>query len=267
MTHVRKSNPLTQAALAEIRHTDLVFPHQTNHQGSYFGGAAMAEMDKVAFLVAVRHARRPFVTASCDKLDFVAPAHIGDLIEVTGQVRMVGRTSMIVDVELAAENLKTGTRHVCTRGAFTMVAADRKTNPDRLPPSPDRLPDFEASPAGYARTLQLVFPGDTNHLGQLFGGNAMSLMGKAAYIAASRHTRSDVGMAASDKIDFIAPTQEGELLDVIANVTRVGRTSMTVSVTAEAENLMTGERRKVGEADYVMVALDENGDPTPARGL
>lgn len=253
--------------LAEIRHTDLVFPHQTNHQGSYFGGAAMAEMDKLAFLIAARHARRPFVTASCDKLDFVAPAHVGDLVELTGQVRMVGRTSMIVDVELAAENLITGTRHVCTRGAFTMVAADRKTNPDRLPPSPDAKPEFAASPPGYARTLQLVFPGDTNHLGQLFGGNAMSLMGKAAYIAASRHTRSDVGMAASDRIDFIAPTREGELLDVIADVQSVGRTSMSVKVVAEAEDLMSGERREVGEADYVMVALDSAGKPTPAKPL
>ena len=259
---------MTQPAhLAEIRHTDLVFPHQTNHQGSYFGGAAMAEMDKIAFLIAARHARRPFVTASCDKLDFVAPAHVGDLVELTGQVRMVGRTSMIVDVELAAENLRTGARHVCTRGAFTMVAADRKTNPDRLPPSPDAKPDFAASPAGYARTLQLVFPGDTNHLGQLFGGNAMSVMGRAAYIAASRHTRTDVGMAASDKIDFIAPTREGELLDVIAEVSSVGRTSMTVDVTADAEDMMSGERRKVGAAQYVMVALDDAGRPTPARPL
>ena len=255
------------AHLAEIRHTDLIFPHHANHQGSYFGGAAMAEMDKVAFLVAARHARRPFVTASCDKLDFVAPARVGDIVEVTGQVHMVGRTSLVVDVELSAENLLTGQRHVCTRGAFTMVAADRKTNPDRLPPAPAERPDFAPSPAGYARTLQLVFPGDTNHLGQLFGGNAMSLMGRSAYIAATRHTRCDVGMAASDKIDFIAPTQEGELLDVIAEVVSVGRTSMHVTVRAEAEDLMSGERRLVGEASYVMVALDGAGRPTPAAPM
>lgn len=255
------------AHLAEIRHTDLIFPHHANHQGSYFGGAAMAEMDKIAFLVAARHARRPFVTASCDKLDFVAPARVGEIVEVTGQVNMVGRTSLTVDVELSAENLLSGKRHVCTRGAFTMVAADRKTNPDRLPPAPDARPDFAPSPAGYARTLQLVFPGDTNHLGQLFGGNAMSLMGRAAYIAATRHTRSDVGMAASDKIDFIAPTQEGEMLDVIAEVVSVGRTSMNIAVRAEAEDLMSGERRLVGEASYVMVALDEKGRPTPAAPM
>jgi acyl-CoA hydrolase len=255
------------AHLAEIRHTDLIFPHHANHQGSYFGGAAMAEMDKVAFLVAARHARRPFVTASCDKLDFVAPARVGEIVEVTGQVNMVGRTSLTVDVELSAENLLTGKRHVCTRGAFTMVAADRKTNPDRLPPAPDARPDFAPSPAGYARTLQLVFPGDTNHLGQLYGGNAMSLMGRAAYIAATRHTRSDVGMAASDQIDFIAPTQEGELLDVIGEVVSVGRTSMRVTVRAEAEDLMSGDRRLVGEASYVMVALDGEGRPTPAAPM
>ncbi|MEA1942898.1 MAG: hotdog domain-containing protein [Pseudomonadota bacterium] len=257
----------TPAHLAEIRHTDLIFPHHANHQGSYFGGAAMAEMDKIAFLVAARHARRPFVTASCDKLDFVAPARVGEIVEVTGQVNMVGRTSLTVDVELSAENLLSGKRHVCTRGAFTMVAADRETNPDRLPPAPDARPDFAPSPAGYARTLQLVFPGDTNHLGQLYGGNAMSLMGRAAYIAATRHTRSDVGMAASDQIDFIAPTQEGELLDVIGEVVSVGRTSMRVTVRAEAEDLMSGDRRLVGEASYVMVALDGAGRPTPATPM
>lgn len=255
------------AQLAEIRHTDLIFPEQTNHQGSYFGGQALAEMDKVAFLIAARHARRPFVTASCDKIDFNKPAFVGNLIELTGQVRMVGRSSMIVDVELAAEDMRSGERWVCTRGAFTMVAADRKTNRDRLPPVPEAQTGFEPSPAGSSRTLQLVFPGDTNHLGQLFGGSAMSLMGKAAYIAASRHCRTDVGMAASDKIDFIAPTNEGELLDVTAEVREIGRTSMRVAVRAEAEDLMSGERRLVGEGEYVMVALDKSGAPTPAKPL
>jgi len=253
--------------LAEIRHTELVQPHQANHLGSFFGGAAMAQMDKIASLVAVRHARRPFVTASCDKLDFKAPVLVGNLIELTGQVRLVGRTSLVVDVELNAEDMLTGARHLCTRGAFTMVAQDRKTNPLRLPLAPDTLPDFAAPAAGSARVLELVFPGDTNTQRQLLGGNAMSLMGKAAQIAAARHTRSSVGMAASDRIDFIAPTLEGELLDVSASVAGVGRTSMTVKVIAEAEDLMTGERRKVGEADYVMVALDETGRPTPAKPL
>jgi len=259
---------MTQSAqLAEIRHVDLVQPNQANHLGSYFGGAAMAQMDKIASLVAARHARRPFVTASCDRIDFRAPVFVGNLIELTGRVNLVGRTSLVVDVELSAEDMVTGERHVCTRGGFTMVAQDRKTNPARLPPAPDRLIDFIPSPAGSARVLELVFPGDTNTLGQLLGGNAMSLMGKAAQIAASRHTRSQVGMAASNKIDFIASTLEGELLDVTGQVISVGRTSMRVAVRADAENLMTGDRRLVGEAEYVMVALDEAGRPTPAKPL
>lgn len=253
--------------LAEIRHTELVQPHQANHLGSFFGGAAMAHMDKIASLVAARHARRPFVTASCDKLDFKAPVLVGNLIELTGQVRLVGRTSLVVDVELNAEDMLTGARHLCTRGAFTMVAQDRKTNPQRLPPAPDTLPQLTASEAGSARVLELVFPGDTNAQGQLLGGNAMSLMGKAAQIAASRHTRGDVGMAASERIDFIAPTLEGELLDVAANVSAVGNSSMRVSVRAEAENLMSGERRLVGEAVHVMVALDTVGRPMAAKPL
>lgn len=259
---------MTQSAqLGEIRHVDLVQPNQANHLGSYFGGAAMAQMDKIASLVAARHARRPFVTASCDRIDFRAPVFVGNLIELTGRVNLVGRTSLVVDVELSAEDMVTGERHICTRGGFTMVAQDRKTNPARLPPAPDKLTDFAASPAGSARVLELVFPGDTNTLGQLLGGNAMSLMGKAAQIAASRHTRSQVGMAASNKIDFIASTLEGELLDVTGQVISVGRTSMRVAVRADAENLISGERRLVGEAEYVMVALDEAGRPTPAKPL
>ncbi|WP_022697799.1 acyl-CoA thioesterase [Euryhalocaulis caribicus] len=253
--------------LREIRHTDLVFPQQANHQGSYFGGAALAEMDKIAFLISARHARRPFVTASCDKIDFRKPIFVGELVELTGEVRMVGWHSLIVDVELSAESLFTGERRICTRGSFTMVAADRKDNPDRLPSAPEDRADYSPSPRDSARVLQLVFPGDTNHLGQLFGGKAASLMGKAAYIAASRRARKSVGMAASDKIDFIASVKEGELLDVTARVASIGNTSMKVKVRAEAENLMTGDRRLCGEAEYVMVALDEAGKPTPVPPL
>ncbi len=253
--------------LEEIRHADLVFPNQANHQGTYFGGVALAVMDKVAFLVAARHARRPFVTASCDRIDFRAPAYVGELVEVTGHVRMVGRHSLSVMIELAAESLLTGERRICTRGGFTMVAADRKDNPAPLPPAPEPPERRTEPPKSSCRSLRLVFPGDTNHLGQLFGGEAMSLMGKAAYIAASRHARCSVGMAASERHDFEASVLEGELLDVSAEVVSVGRTSMRVQLIADAENLMTGERRRCGRAEYIMVALDENGKPTPAPAL
>lgn len=250
-----------------IRLCDLVFPQQTNHQGSLFGGTAMAHMDKVAFLVAARHARRPFVTASSDKIEFRAPARLGHLLELTGQVRMVGHHSLSVRVQLDAEDMLTGERHRCTQGEFVMVAADRKENPAALPPVPrTRLPELDPS-NGASRMVEIIFPGDTDHLGRLYGGGAMERMGKAAVIAAYRHARMNVTMAASDRISFEKPAHEGEMIDLHSEVIDVGRTSMRVGVQMDAENLMSGDRRTVARAEFVIVAVDENGKPSPAPAL
>ena len=65
-----------------IQLIDMVFPGDANHHGTLFGGVALAHMDKVAFLAASRHGRAAFVTASSEKIDFAAPARIGDMVEV-----------------------------------------------------------------------------------------------------------------------------------------------------------------------------------------
>jgi acyl-CoA hydrolase len=59
---------------------DMVFPGDAYHHGTLFGGVGLAHLDKVAFLAAARHARRPTVTAGCERIDFAAPARIGDMI-------------------------------------------------------------------------------------------------------------------------------------------------------------------------------------------
>ena len=246
---------------------DLIFPGQTNHQGSLFGGTALAHMDKVAFLVAARHARRPFVTAASDKIEFKAPAFIGHMLELTGEIRMVGRHSMSVKVTLMAEDLLTGDRHVCTSGDFVMVAADRKDNPDPVPPVPAQRAEPLKGINGATRMVEIIFPTDTDHLNRLYGGSAMERMGKAAVLAAYRHTRSHVVMAASDKIDFIAPAREGEMVDIYAEVVGIGRSSMRVVVRLEAEDLMSGERRTCSEAEFILVCVDEAGKPQAAPAL
>ncbi|WP_019961820.1 acyl-CoA thioesterase [Woodsholea maritima] len=246
---------------------DLVFPGQTNHQGSLFGGTALAHMDKVAFLVAARHARRPFVTAASDKIEFKAPAFIGNMLELAGEIRMVGRHSMSVRVTLMAENLLTGDRHVCTAGDFVMVAADRKTNESPVPPVPAERAKPLTGINGATRMVEIVFPTDTDHLSRLYGGSAMERMGKAAVLAAYRHSRQAVVMAASDKINFTAPAREGEMIDIYAEVVGVGRTSMRVAVRLDAEDLMSGERRTCSSAEFILVCVDEAGKPSPAPAL
>jgi uncharacterized protein (TIGR00369 family) len=112
---------------------DLVFPNQTNHLGTLFGGVALAMMDKAASIAAHRYCRTTVVTASIERTDFLVPVYEGELAEVTAQVVKTGRTSMVVEVELVAENMISGERRLCTRGTFNMVALDTAGKPTPVP--------------------------------------------------------------------------------------------------------------------------------------
>ena len=107
-----------------------LFPNQANHYGTLFGGDALRLMEMAAFVAASRHARKPVVTASSQRIDFHVPLRQGQLAEVVGRVSRAGRTSMTaVEVELWAEDLLTGTRELCTKGSFVLVAVDENGRP------------------------------------------------------------------------------------------------------------------------------------------
>ncbi len=111
------------------------------------------------------------------------------------------------------------------------------------------------------RFVEMVFPGLSNHYGTLFGGDALKLMGKAAFVAAARHARCNVVMATSDKIEFHQPIPVGDLIEIVARVAREGRSSMTVAVEMVRENLATGERDVVTCGNFEMVAVNAQGRP------
>lgn len=116
------------------------------------------------------------------------------------------------------------------------------------------------------RTLtmyEMVFPTQSNHYGTLFGGEALSLMDKAAFIVASRFTRRNVVTASSDKTDFRSPIKTGQLVEIVAEVVEVKRTSLRVSVDLYGEDLRTGDRTLCTSGHFSMVALDDFGKPTP----
>ena len=118
---------------------------------------------------------------------------------------------------------------------------------------------------GVATLSILVTPNDVNHLGTLFGGRLVALMDQVAFIAAARRAGRSVVTASIEKIDFAVPVYLGELLTVEAKVVGVGRTSLQVAVTAYAEDLRTGARRQATTGRLVMVAVDDDGRPTPVR--
>lgn len=111
--------------------------------------------------------------------------------------------------------------------------------------------------------VEMIFPEQANHYGTLFGGHALALMAKAAFVAATRHARMAVVMARSDRVDFATPVRVGELLELTARVTRSGRSSMTVEVAATAGALTEQARRDVLRGRFEMVAVDDRGRPCP----
>jgi acyl-CoA hydrolase len=244
-----------QAATRRVQLIDMVFPGDTNHHGTLFGGVALAHMDKVAFLAASRHGRAPFVTAASEKIDFAAPARAGDMVEVTGRVIRVGNSSLDVEVELVAEAPVTGERRLCTRGRFTLVAQKGPRTHLPLPPIEPTADDGDVA----LHLLDMVFPGQTNHYGTLYGGDALKMMGKAAFITATRHARAVMVMAASDRIDFTSPIREGEMVELVAAVRMTGQSSVRVEVALWAEDLLKGDRRRAATALFTMVSVGPDG--------
>ncbi len=118
-----------------------------------------------------------------------------------------------------------------------------------------------------ARLLEMVFPDHTNHLGTLFGGQALAWMDKAAFIAASRYARRTVVTARSEQVDFRVPVRQGQLVEVIARVAHVGRSSMQVEVELYAEDLLDARRELCTTGRFVMIALDVKGKPAMVSKL
>lgn len=125
--------------------------------------------------------------------------------------------------------------------------------------TPDGQPDDQ--PDGQTVMIEMIFPEQANHYGTLFGGNALSLMARAAFVAATRRARGAVVMARSEQVDFTTPVRVGELLELRSEIIRIGRSSMRVAVVGIAEEMDTGNRREALKGQFVMVAVDASGRP------
>lgn len=126
---------------------------------------------------------------------------------------------------------------------------------------------IEAGRATEARWFEIVFPGETNHYGTLFGGRALALMDKAAFVAASRFARRSVVTASSERVDFRVPVRQGQLVELCARVIATGKTSLTVEVDLIAEDLTSGARQLATRGKFVLVAVDPTGAPVSVPPL
>lgn len=110
-------------------------------------------------------------------------------------------------------------------------------------------------------------PHHVNNLGHVFGGVILSMVDRAAAVAAMRHAGQNCVTVSIDRVDFREPIYSGELVTCMAQVHYVGRTSMEVGVRVDAENLLTGNRRHTNACYLTFVAIDEKGRPVPVPRL
>ncbi|MGI9515386.1 MAG: acyl-CoA thioesterase [Anderseniella sp.] len=118
-----------------------------------------------------------------------------------------------------------------------------------------------AAPKGNLTMRVPAMPADANAAGDVFGGWVMAQMDLAAGIRSGERATGRVVTAAINALSFKLPVKIGDTLELYTNVSKVGRSSMTIEVEAWAQRYLTHEKVKVTDADFVMVAVDKNGNP------
>lgn len=130
--------------------TQLMLPSHSNFSGKIHGGHILNLMDQIAFACASKHSRNYCVTASVNKVDFLNPIEVGELVTLKASVNYTGRTSMVVGLRVESENVQTGKVKHCNSSYFTMVAKDAH---GKNVPVPGLILDTEQSIRRFARSI------------------------------------------------------------------------------------------------------------------
>lgn len=112
----------------------MMIPTDANFTGHVFGGAILSEVDRAAFITSTHHAKAMCVTASFDRVDFLEPVRVGEVVDFDARLTYVGRTSMEVWVRVSAEALEGGPPRLVGQAFVTMVAVDSDGRPVPVPP-------------------------------------------------------------------------------------------------------------------------------------
>ncbi|WP_372625446.1 acyl-CoA thioesterase [Arsukibacterium sp.] len=109
---------------SEITLSQLMLPSHSNFSGKIHGGYLLSLMDQIAFASASKFSGSYCVTASVDRVDFLNPIEVGELVTLKASVNFVGTTSMMVGIRVDAQNIQTGIIKHCNSSYFTMIAKD-----------------------------------------------------------------------------------------------------------------------------------------------
>jgi uncharacterized protein (TIGR00369 family) len=113
--------------------TELMIPSYANFGGKIHGGTLLSLMDKVAYATASKHAGAYCVTVTVDRVEFLHPVEVGELVSLHASVNYVGRTSLVVGIRVESQNIKTGKVLHTNSSFFTMVAKGDDDKPTQVP--------------------------------------------------------------------------------------------------------------------------------------
>ncbi|MFT6338854.1 MAG: hypothetical protein ACI86M_002882 [Saprospiraceae bacterium] len=135
---------------SQLSMTQLMLPSHSNFSGFIHGGYVLSLMDQVAFACASKHSGYYCVTASVNKVDFLNPIEVGELLTLKASINYTGRTSMVVGLRVESENIKTGIIKHCNSSYFTMVARD---DDSKSVPVPGLILNSEESIRRFTRSI------------------------------------------------------------------------------------------------------------------
>ncbi|HEV2474381.1 MAG TPA: acyl-CoA thioesterase [Chthonomonadales bacterium] len=128
------------------------------------------------------------------------------------------------------------------------------------------MSDFKYADLSLVRVSQLMTPEWSNIFGNVHGGQVLHLADNIAYVCAARYSGTVCVTAAVDRVDFYQPIHVGELLNLEARVTYVGRSSMEVQIELYAEEIQSGSVRHTNTCNFTIVSLVD-GKPQPVPRL
>jgi acyl-CoA hydrolase len=131
---VKAMDALLTPTRSRVEMTQIVMPtHANGAAGVLFGGIVMQWIDICAGVAAMRHTGGAVLTASVDRMDFLSPIRVGDVVILQAQVNSVHRTSMEVGCRVETEDMRTRERRYTTKAYLTFVAVDDRGRPRPAP--------------------------------------------------------------------------------------------------------------------------------------
>lgn len=136
---------------SQVSITQLMLPSHSNFGGKVHGGHILNLMDQIAFACASKHSQYYCVTASVNRVNFLNPIDVGELLTLKASINYTGKTSMVVGVRVESENITSGKKKHCNSSYFTMVA---KGENGKSIPVPGLLVENEQGIRRFARSRQ-----------------------------------------------------------------------------------------------------------------